>query len=102
MASGVVVVVLAVLRVMVMAVLLGVGGLGGRVLVEHALTASGRPQGHAALGHEVGQVAVISACMGQANAVGASVSACAGMSFIPHFGHLSAQEATISGCIGQA
>ena len=53
-------------------------------------------------GQVAAHVAVISACMGQAKAVGASVSAGAGMSFMPHFGHLPAQEATISGCIGQA
>ena len=53
-------------------------------------------------GQSAAQVAVISSCIGHRKAVGAAVSAGAGMSFIPHFGHFPAQVATTSSSIGQA
>ena len=45
---------------------------------------------------------MISGCIGHTYSVGAGTPAAAGMSFMPHLGHLPSQVATISACIGQA
>ena len=99
-----VVMVLLVVPVMGVGVLLcSCGGLGGAATSSSAATPP-LPVGRSVMPHfgqEAAQAAAIRG-MGQTKAVGGSVSACAGMSFIPQFGHLPAHEETTSGCIGQA